>query len=654
MSEAKMPVRGEALMVPMRDGVRLSAHVHRPDVAGKFPAIVQYTPYCKGRLSGHHPIVEYGYATVTFDIRGTGDSEGSNDSIYSAQERQDGYDMIEWAAAQPWCNGNVGMWGISFGAVVALQMAGAAPPHLKAIIARSGSDDPYAEWTNPGGQPRPYMYLGYAPIMTASNFAPPDPEVVGERWAEIWRERLEKNVPWGVSFIQNLCDGPFWRERALRGHYDDVKCAVFVVGGWADWYPTPLLRIFAGLKGPKRALIGPWSHQFPDAGLPGPQVDWLAEVLKWFDYWLKGIDNGVMTEPPVTIFVRQYSAPATFMLEDRGTFRCEREWPPIRTVPTPMFLGEARRLSREKPYVRSGVDSLDYDPRIGASTGMHGGGPFNVNFAMPLDQRPDEAVSLAYTSEVLDEDLEVIGQPRAVLHFTSSAPVILLAVKLCDVAPDGTSVLVTKGFLNVAHRDGHEHPSAVEPGRIHEVAIDLLACAYRFEKGHRIRFDIACGDLLNVWPTPMACTSTIHRTAEHASHVILPVTPPQDPALPPPTLKALASPPIQREMLQAPDYCISRDIINETATVQYRCSYGYNWTHEASYTVSAKDPACAVARSSSKRSQSFPGREIVVQAQCVTASDRQAFHHTVEVEITLNGARHFNKSWAVSVLRRLC
>ena len=265
----EMPGAGEVVHIPMRDGVKLSAHVHRPDMPGRFPAILNYTPYHKGPLGGHHPIVEHGYATVTFDIRGTGNSEGWNDSIYSAPERQDGYDMVEWTAARSWCDGNVGMWGISFGAVVAIQTAIAAPPHLKAIIARSGSDDPYTEWTNPGGSPRPYMYLNYSAIMTAFNFSPPDPAEVGERWSAMWQERLEKNVPWGIAFVEHLTDGPFWRDRSLRGKYDRVKCAVYVVDGWADWYATPLLRIFANIKTARRALIGPGRTCSPTRPSPG-------------------------------------------------------------------------------------------------------------------------------------------------------------------------------------------------------------------------------------------------------------------------------------------------------------------------------------------------------------------------------------------------
>jgi len=649
MAGESCPVIAEHVRVQMRHGVKISAHVHRPDAPGRFPAIVQYTPYRKGPLGPHHPIVEHGYATVTFDIRGTGDSGGWNDSIYSGPERQDGYDMIEWTAAQPWCTGDVGMWGISFGAVVALQMAMAAPPHLKAIIARSGSDDPYTEWTNPGGQPRPYMYECYGPIMTAFNFLPPDPEALGEKWERVWQERLDNNVPWGIAFIRNLVDGPFWRERSLRDNYDRVKCAVFVVDGWHDWYHTPLLRIFSQLKVPKRALIGPWCHKWPDGAVPAPRVEWLPEALRWFDYWLKGVSNGVMDEPPVTIFVREYTRPAPILMEENGFFRCESEWPIARRAETPMYFADGGRLARKKPR-GEGSDALQYDPRVGSCAGKHGGGPTSINWFMPLDQRPDEVYSLTYTTEPLTQDVEVTGQARARLHFSCTADVTLFAVKLCDVAPDGTSALVTKGYLNVTHRRSHTNPQPIEPGRVYEVEVELLACAYRFLAGHRIRVDVASADFQNVWPTPKHCTTTVFRGGARPSHVVLPIVPPQDEPLPEPGLKPL--PPIKREELQAPEFSIARDVMNDTLTAAYRTSFGERRDLTVSTTVSAADPAKVLVDATVRFAATYGERDVMVNAHCVTASDAAEFRHDVEVDVTLNGAPRFHKQWSVSVPRQ--
>jgi putative CocE/NonD family hydrolase len=639
----------------MRDGVKLSAHIRRPDAEGRFPAIMNYTPYRKGPLveGTRDPMVERGYASVVFDIRGTGDSEGWNDSIYSGTERQDGYDMVEWIAEQPWCDGNVGMWGISFGAVVSLQMAGAAPPHLKAIIARSGTDDPYTEWTNPGGCLRLYMYQCYAAIMAARNFAPPDPREWGERWEEVWQERLNKNIPWGMSWIRNLEDGPFWRERSLRGKYDKVKCAVFVVGGWADWYYTPLLRIFQNLSVPKRALIGPWCHQWPDQGIPGPRIDWQREAFKWWDYWLKGIDTGVMDGPPLTIFIREYSKPATILAEDKGEFRCENEWPIARTQYTPLYLRDNGQLRRQPPSEKeegSGKDELQFDPRVGTCSGMQGGGPFNINWVMPLDQRPDEVHSLSYTSEVLTDEMEVIGLPRVVLHFSSTAEVTLLAVKLCDVAPDGTSALVTKGYLNVTHRESHDNPSFIEPGKVYEIEVELLACAYRLKRGHRIRLNIANADFLNVWPTPKLCTNTIYRGPDRASRIILPIVGAGTEPVPGPDLHL--SPDVPRiEELTRPSFCVGRDIINDLATSEYENPEIKN---KARFTVSAKNPANASLHSEGSFSCNYDGKEIETHATCLTESDAANFHHSVDLTVTIDGKEYFRKSWKESVPRGFC
>ncbi|MBI3985303.1 MAG: CocE/NonD family hydrolase [Lentisphaerae bacterium] len=646
----KSPVLSERIRVPMRDGVRLSVHVHRPAGAGRVPAILSYTPYRKGPLvpGGCHPIVRHGYATVAFDIRGCGESEGWNDSIYSDAERQDGYDMVEWTAAQPWCDGAVGMWGISFSAAASLQVAMAAPPHLKAVIVYSGTDDQYTEWTNPGGSPRPYMYMGYSPLMTANNFSPPNPAEIGPAWKKIWAERLKKNSPWGLAFMNNILDGPFWRVRSLRGKYDRVRCPVFVVCGWADWYCTPLLRTFAHLTVPKRALIGPWSHQWPDAALPGPRMDWPKEALKWFDHWLKGKDTGVANEPPVTIFIREFTSPSSLILEDKGRFRRESDWPVPRVKTVPHYLLAKGRLGRTHPTGPPGHDRLEFDPRVGTTTGIHGGGPFNDNWAMPLDQRPDEALSLVYSTAPLPRPVEAIGQPRMILHFTATAPVVYFMVKLCDVSPDGTSALVTKGGLNVSHRNSHVKPTPIEPGKPYEVTIDLLACAYRFAKGHRIRVSIAGADFMNAWPTPLPCVSSIFRTSRRPSRLLLPVAPLSNHPLPAPDLGRSAQQEIRRESLEAPEFSISRDIIRNTVTLRYAVAYDPTLSNEATMTVSADNPARAVIDARAQRHCDFPGEDIWVKAHCFTESDARAFHHSVELEITRNGRKHFEKKWKTS------
>jgi len=639
-------ILAESVRVPMRDGVEISVHIYRPASEAPAPALLMYTPYRKGRLGWAPPFVQHGYAFVMFDIRGTGESGGWNDSLYSAAERQDGYDMVEWIGAQPWCNGNVGMYGISYGAVASLQMAQAAPPHLKAIIARSGSDDPFTEWTNPGGQPRTYMHENYGNIMTAFNFSPPDPEVAGEQWGAIWEERLQHNRPWGLSFVEQMQDGPFWRERSLRDNYHQVQCAVYVVDGWADWYFHPLLRIFSKLDVPKRALIGPWSHAFPDVALPGPRIDWDREMRRWFDYWLKGIDTGIMDEPPVILFVREYQPPAPMFIEDTGTFRAEQAWPIARQREEALYLCAEGQLTRAP---QEGAELLVSDVRAGVATGKHGGGPFNDNWMLPLDQRADAMYSLTYTGPVLTEALEVTGIPRAKLRFTCDREVALFTVKLCDVAPDGTTALVTKGWLNTTHRDSHTDLQPLQPGEAYTVEVELLSCAYCFAPGHRVCVMIAGADFLNVWPLPYAFTCEVL----HASHILLPVVPPQAPALPAPELGESPYPLPERASLPEPAVTITRDLVSGAQSFFYATNYGAGKEHTARYTVDPDDPARVTLQATADFHYAYPGRTFQITAHSTLTSDPAAFHYTTELDISVNGRPHFRKGWSTSAPRKL-
>lgn len=643
----------ELLYVPMRDGVRLAVHLHRPAAAGRYPALLTYTPYRLGPLGPPPAIVGDGYAHVAFDIRGTGNSEGWSDSIYSGPERRDAFEMVEWAARQPWCTGAVGAYGISFGAVAALQLATAAPPHLKAVIARSGSDDPFTEWTNPGGCLRPYIYTCYAPLMSALNFAPPDPVSAGRGWRRVWRQRLDRSVPWGISFMKHVRDGRFWRERAMRGRYDRVRCAVFVVGGWADWYHSPLLRIFSELAGPKRALVGPWSHQWPDAAIPGPRIDWSRERLRWFDQWLKGRDTGLTREPPAALFIREFTRPEPLLLGENGAFRSESEWPPARSTMTPFYFQAGGGLGPTPPSGRGtgAGDTHVFDPRTGASTGFHGGGPFNDNWAMPLDQRAEEGLCLVYSGKPLEADLEVTGWPVARLHVRSTARVTAFCVKLCDVAPDGTSVLVTKGWLNSAYRGSFSEPRPLVPGRPCALDVKLLSCAWRFRRGHRVRVLVSSADILNIWPTPEACENTVYCCPGRASAILLPVTPARTPALPPPALGNSAAPLPERAAVTPPTLEIVDDRLRGTRTVHHAVRYGAHMGNEAWYTVNAGDPARVEARATGDVTVICEGTRVRTEAETLTTSDARRFRHEVTVRVTVDGRKRFEKSWSARVAR---
>lgn len=667
LSVAQYSVREVNRRVLMRDGIELAVRIIGPDVDGKFPAIMGYNPYrsierleaaasdleYSNFANAPHYLAERGYIVVNYDVRGTGSSGGSSKEMYSDAERQDGYDMVEWIADQPWSNGNVGMWGMSYGAVVTWQIAAMAPPHLKAVIIRSGTEDPYNDWTYPGGLPRSlFIHGNYGPSMAASNFAPPDPELTGHKWAEVWKEHLENNVPWSIGFLRNQVDGPYWRARSVRPDYERVKAAVFLIGGWADWYFTPALRAFEKLEVPKRVLIGPWDHSWPEDALPGPRIDGRVEYLKWFDKYLKNIDTGVDDEPPVTIFVRQYQPPMPTYEMDAGFFRHENEWPIARAENVSMFLGPGELLNQQS-YSRKNEDpdgdSITYKPSVGAMSGIVGRGTIGP-WAMPLDQRPDEAFSLNYTTAPLDEELEVTGTPRVNLFVSSTAEVAYFHVRVADVAPDGTSKLVTDGGLNATHRDSRTEPEQLTPGTTYELDFGLKAMAYVFPAGHRIRMSISSADFQNVWPISMAAVNKVFKGEEFPSKIVLPVVPPQNPALPEPNLQPSPVPISPADLEPKPTHEIIKDLINQTTTVRTENPEG---TVTASFRVSDADPANAVLKGVNRYEASLPEGGVVVNAQTVTTSDKDVFRHIVIVEIEIDGKRYFNKSWTVSVPRVL-
>jgi hypothetical protein len=644
------------IQVSMRDGASLNVRLTRPDALGRFPAIIEYSPYRRlGEALPDYrderpPVVPYlaerGYVVVQFDVRGTGNSSGHCAEMYSDDERRDGYDMVEWAAAQEWCTGAVGMLGISYGAVVQWQVAVQAPPHLNAIVVRSGCDDVYGEFTNPGGCIRPWLFETYGPMMNAYNFAPPDPAIAGARWEVMWRERLANSVPWTLSFLRNLLDGPYWRSRSVAPDFGRVKCPVLLVEGWADWYASAELRAFQNLTVPKKILIGPWGHYYAEESraYPGPRIDARRDYLKWFDRWLKNIDNGVMDEPPVTVFVRSWQTPARLCIETAGQWRSAASWPPREVRATDFFFASHGKLG-DAPV--KGSETYDYRASVGVAAGRRGLGTTSP-WGMPLDQRADDACSVLYETGPLAEPMELLGEPQAVLHVSSTAQVAYFHVRLCDVAPDGASRLVSDGGLLATHRASHERPEPLVPGQIYELRIALMHCADVLARGHRLRVAVAGAEFQNAWPTGMPARNTIFRGAAHPSRVVLPVAGADREHLPAPHFEE--SPfPLWRGMPQ-PGYALHRDPAADTVTCELANTDG-NAHNTSRYTVSDRDPAAAKIESRFRYRPPQQARHIEIDAACTTESDADSYRHTSRVEIRIDATLYFEKTWTESVGR---
>ena len=303
--------------LPLADGTRLAARMWLPaDAAHRpVPALLEYLPYRKrdfmrGRDGPmHYYFAGHGYASIRVDIRGAGDSEGLTFDEYTERELDDAVAVITWLAAQPWCNGSVGMFGISWGGFNSLQVAARAPSALKAIITLCAADDRYADDAHYMGGCLLNENLIWGTAFLMYNALPPDPEIVGERWRYMWEDRLANAVLFPAHWLRHQRRDAYWKHGSVCEDYHAVRCPVYAIGGWADGYSNAVGRLLEGLSVPRKGLIGPWSHAYPHNGLPGPAIGFLQEAMRWWDHWLKGIDTGIMDEPMFRVWMQDSVRP---------------------------------------------------------------------------------------------------------------------------------------------------------------------------------------------------------------------------------------------------------------------------------------------------------------------------------------------------------
>ncbi|MQA96918.1 MAG: CocE/NonD family hydrolase [Streptosporangiales bacterium] len=526
----------EHVWIPMSDGVRLSARIWRPVAAESepVPAILEFIPYRKRDLTAqrdsiHHPyLAGHGYACVRADLRGTGDSEGVLTDEYLERELRDAEEILAWLAEQPWCNGRSGMMGISWGGFNALQVAARRPPGLDAIVPLCFTDDRYADDVHYMGGCLLSDNLSWASTMFAYTSCPPDPAIVGERWREMWHERLEHSGLWLREWLSHQRRDDYWRHGSVCEDYSAVRCPVLAVSGWADGYSNAVFRLLEGLSGPSQGLIGPWSHKYPHLGKPGPAIGFLQELVRWWDRWLKDVDNGVDQEPRLRMWLQESVPPSTAYDERPGRWVAEREWPSPRIATRPYLLGRWR-LAR--PGLDVPAEELTVESPL--SVGQFAGKwcSYNAPPDMPYDQREEDGGSLVFDGDPLDERLEVLGSPVVTLDLAASRPQAMVAVRLSDVSPDGRATRVSYGLLNLAHRNGHDRPEPLVPGQRYHVRVPLNGMAQEFPPGHRVRLSISTSYWPLAWPPPEPARLSIF-TGESALE--LPVRPrgPREPETP--------------------------------------------------------------------------------------------------------------------------
>jgi putative CocE/NonD family hydrolase len=552
--------------IPMRDGTVLRADVYHPDADGQFPVLVERVAYeltSRCRENGEF-YAQRGYVMVGQSVRGTFASEGTfvpfRDDGWG--ERQDGYDTVEWASRQSWSNGRVGMLDGSYSGFTQYLVAPTRPPHLRALFVREGGTTLrdlvfpngahglfYRDWTIS-------TVLSHLRHPTTSPERAPAREQLEKASGNLdhWRQRLplldcpplEGVADWYFADLRHPSDGPYWWSTEVARQFASIDVPIFHLGGWFDSFLAGTLRAFQGIRTQgataecretQRLVIGPWVHGPEYVGQSrigeldfGPNAAWNLHEhrLAWYDYWLKGIDNGALDVPTVHVFLMGANRWVDYAA-----------WPPSEVTYQPFYLRAGSgpsaaslnngHLSAEPPSGEEAPDRYLYDPTNPVPS-LHQGLDTG-----PKDHRPIEGRVLTYTSEVLAHDLTVVGPVKATIYGTSSALDTDWVVRLCDVWPDGRSMSVCDGILRARYRDSSENPALLHPDEIYRFDVDLWATAQVFATGHRLRVEVTSSEFprydpnLNTGGTfgeetqGLVARNVVFHDAARASHVLLPV-----------------------------------------------------------------------------------------------------------------------------------
>lgn len=652
--------------IPLSDGSRLAARIWLPGSAGRdpVPAILEYLPYRKTDGTAfrdatmHSYFAARGYAVVRVDIRGSGDSDGILEGEYLPLEQQDALEVLRWIAAQPWCSGNIGMYGIFWGGFNGLQVAAHRPPELKAVITLCSTDDRYTDDCHyMGGCVLGYDMLNWASVMLSYNGLPPDPDVVGERWREMWFDRLEKSPPFVEEWLSHQRRDHFWKQGSVIENYGAITCAVYAIGGWADPYTNAVPRLLAGLPGPRKGLIGPWAHVFPHEGVPGPAIGFLQECLRWWDYWLKGIKNDIMNEPMLRVWMPEAIPSRAFEACWPGRWVAEEGWPPAGINEQGYALGDGRLTAVLGPKKELSIKGAQV-------TGLCAGAwcPYGTEVGMPLDQRVDDGLSLCFTSDPLEEAVEILGFPGVELRLSVDQPAALLAVRLCDIAPGGASRLISWGLLNLTHRESHAHPQPLIPGKIYNISLKLNVTAHRLNRGHRWRLAVSPTYWPHAWPSPKVVRLSLYTGA--GSRLILLVRSPKvldrslSPFEPPE-----GSPPLDSEWLRPAKS--KRDLQYDLASGQLRmidridegrrriCGSNlvYDRIIESTFSIIEGEPLSARVQCKRRVEISRNRWSTRVETVSVMTADEDNFHLNNGIDAYEGEARVFTRSWTKAIPR---
>jgi hypothetical protein len=635
-------VREQEVRIPVRDGSWLAATLYLPDEsAGPQPCLIEALPYRKDDLTSSYAAsyrslcVDHGYAVARIDVRGTGSSPGAALDEYQEAEQRDLPDAIAWVAAQDWCDGQVGMWGTSYSGFNSLQIAAERPPALKAICAIFATDD---RWTDDvhwrGGALRLVDLVDYCHYMTPMCVLPPVPAVWGEGWQDEWQRRLATNEPWVLTWLRENRHGPYWDHGSVRlggttSGYERIGCPVMIVAGWADGYRNNSFRTVVELARhgvPHRLLAGPWAHADPATAMPGPRIDFDVELVDWFDHWLRGTGEH---EDRCDVFVRASTKPEIDLDLHEG------RWVTLPSVPP---VNEAT-LDLTAPA------TLAVSPDVGTAAWIDCAG--HLPWGLSGDQRLDDERSLTW--EVEPPPNPVVGHPVFRARLWATEPAASISVKLCDVFPDGTSALVSRGTRDLAFREGvHGEPSPLVPGREVAVEVVLDACAYQWTPGNTLRVSVAGAD----WPNTVAPPAPVSLTLRTAS-LTLPFL---DGDFPEPTFTPGAD--HSSETTEGIGWSIHHDVLSRTTSATTRSDSRYSTPYGGTAHELYLGEVSVDTRTFAQRAHantvfelSWPGIDVTVRSTMTVEVTPATYDVSVWTQAVLDSEAISERTWQESIPR---
>ncbi len=651
----------EHLWITMPDGVRLAARLWLPRGAwtSPVPAILEYIPYRKrdmvrARDERNHPVfAAQGYASLRVDMRGSGDSDGVMADMYSDEELSDARHVIDWISRQRWCNGRVGMFGTSWGGTASLQASVDAPPALKAVIAVCATHDRYEDDIHHMGGCLLTDSIEWGATLPAILASPPDAATVGPDWFEQWKERLEALTFPLETWIREEARGAYWRRGSVKHVSNRISCPVFAVGGWCDRYSNSVMSLVDARPDLVWGMVGPWSHHYPDKAHPGPAVGFQALALNWWDHWLKGVPTDVEGWPRLQVWLSEFDPPQDALDRRAGEWiatgttadvTVARRWAAAGTDLVPAIHGE--KSPRQIPW----------DLSVGAAGGDTG--YFGRYGGLPLDQHEEDERALSFDTAPLDEDLVLYGAASVDLVVETTDPRAQFALRLNDVAPDGTSSRVALSVRNLALDDQLDEPSRPHPAGPRKVRIALPSRAYRFRAGHRLRLSISSSYWPMVWPAPTA--SKIHVAACGLTLPSLVTGTVSAPVSLPAATKSqswhetLSAPLIRRVSERSPDSTLHGGwhqpwLVQRFPATGTTFGYDTRWEHR----IDPSDPLSADCRFDHQMRFEREDGVAEVRSTARVTCNVDEFILEGEVEAAWNGETIFRRAWNPRVPRRL-